>query len=831
MEDDALVKKNTDCVYFLASPLTCKKGNDCEFRHSESARVNPRDCRYWLLGNCLNWDCPFRHPPLEGRPTVAAAAAPASGGTNKSRVPCYFFSQGYCAKGDKCPFLHVTPAVPKPPSTQRPVKVAPPVSAPEPNEKEKETAASNGVEATSAPVAASEPQPTEVRPAHTSGAQSKQKDMRTVSVSGATQNGVSRGRAEGPVVSSGLVGNRLRLRQVQPGDDRVQNGMEPDEWWEESSPGFDVLVDDGPEQSRYPDDPEFQSAGETGLDSGKVAAGNRGRGGRSMRMEDDIEQYDYDFPNPYDHTGNYDGGAPYDHGGYEYNAHDQQGGYDPSNSYDHPGHQRALAYSDRAVADEMIARERLGLPMDVDMRSGGGAHDQRTRIVKRRRPDGGQQHVFDNYGRRQRTEMPLDEYQHHQRQQEDQQKQHELHLRHQLFMQHGMRNNARRVQEKIGLEPGVIARRALHEIGASEGPVPVSERLPPRSMSKGRSMSEQSRGGTREADIHSRLSKATDGLGEAENRNFMDVEGNRKSEKEVKKDPSTFAGPKTLAQIRAEKRKGAAEEQPRSSEASNGFKKSVPASFQSKGSSGRTLSQQAASLPGPERVSHDGVSAEERKIKLDKVVGQELKKLPTFEGPKSLSAILKEKRRVESDGDSKSEEAIVDHFQRLSPPTSKVVTASRVETVSTEDSDIPDVQTEAGAGAGYAEVEDGEFLSDEDAVKGRRDKDSNVGESHSAGAVTDGSQVRATTDSLLQEDDAVIVPEAVEGGQEDMMVEEHGNGAGAEQNVEELHYTGGHEFEDDVRDDVEEDEPEEDGYGLDDDEEDDFAKKLGNFFS
>ncbi|CAM6127657.1 unnamed protein product [Calypogeia fissa] len=761
MEDDALVKKNTDCVYFLASPLTCKKGNDCEFRHSESARVNPRDCRYWLLGNCLNWDCPFRHPPLEGRPTVAAAAAPGSGGgTNKSRVPCYFFSQGYCAKGDKCPFLHVTPAVPKPPATQGPVKVAPPVSVPEPNEKEKDTAASNGVEATSAPAAASEPQPTEVRPAHTSGAQSKQKDMRTVSVSGATQNGVSRG-----------------------------------------------------------------------LDSGKVAAGNRGRGGRSMRMEDDIEQYDYDFPNPYDHPGNYDGGVPYDHGGYEYNAHDQQGGYDPSNSYDRPGHQRALAYSDRAVADEMIARERLGLPMDVDMRSGGGAHDQRTRIVKRRRPDGGQQHVFDNYGRRQRTEMPLDEYQHHQRQQEDQQKQHELHLRHQLFMQHGMRNNARRVQEKIGLEPGVIARRALHEIGASEGPVPVSERLPPRSMSKGRSMSEQSRGGTREADIHSRLSKATDGLGEAENRNFMDVEGNRKSEKEVKKDPSTFAGPKTLAQIRAEKRKGAAEEQPRSSEASNGFKKPVPASFQSKGSSGRTLSQQAASLSGPERVSHDGVSAEERKIKLDKVVGQELKKLPTFEGPKSLSAILKEKRRVESDGDSKSEEAIVDHFQRLSPPTSRVVTASRVETVSTEDSDIPDVQTEAGAGAGYAEVEDGEFLSDEDAVKGRRDKDSNVGESHAAGAVTDGSQVRATTDSLLQEDDAVIVPEAVEGGQEDMMVEEHGNGAGAEQNVEELHYTGGHEFEDDVRDDVEEHEPEEDGYGLDDDEEDDFAKKLGGFFS
>ncbi|KAK9274669.1 hypothetical protein L1049_021920 [Liquidambar formosana] len=60
-EDEAL-KRNTDCVYFLASPLTCKKGSECEYRHSEYARVNPRDCWYWLNGNCLNPKCAFRHP-------------------------------------------------------------------------------------------------------------------------------------------------------------------------------------------------------------------------------------------------------------------------------------------------------------------------------------------------------------------------------------------------------------------------------------------------------------------------------------------------------------------------------------------------------------------------------------------------------------------------------------------------------------------------------------------------------------------------------------------------------------------------------------------------
>ncbi|CAK9169159.1 unnamed protein product, partial [Ilex paraguariensis] len=60
--DEELQKRNTDCVYFLASPLTCKKGMECEYRHSEMARLNPRDCWYWMSGSCLNPTCAFRHP-------------------------------------------------------------------------------------------------------------------------------------------------------------------------------------------------------------------------------------------------------------------------------------------------------------------------------------------------------------------------------------------------------------------------------------------------------------------------------------------------------------------------------------------------------------------------------------------------------------------------------------------------------------------------------------------------------------------------------------------------------------------------------------------------
>lgn len=121
-EEEAL-KRNTDCVYFLASPLTCKKGSECEYRHSDFARVNPRDCRFWLHGNCLNPKCGFRHPPLDGllgtqaaTPTGTSAPMPQNvtasnshvpNASTKQGVPCIFFQKGYCLKGDWCPFLHV----------------------------------------------------------------------------------------------------------------------------------------------------------------------------------------------------------------------------------------------------------------------------------------------------------------------------------------------------------------------------------------------------------------------------------------------------------------------------------------------------------------------------------------------------------------------------------------------------------------------------------------------------------------------------------------------------------------------------------------------------
>ncbi|KAD6454617.1 hypothetical protein R6Q59_016333 [Mikania micrantha] len=114
MDEDELNKRFTDCVYFLASPLTCKKGIECVYRHSEIARLNPRDCWYWLSGCCYNPDCAFRHPPLEGlKEAYHESLNPNNGPTlpvfDKTNAPCYFYSKGFCNKAERCLFLHDPP--------------------------------------------------------------------------------------------------------------------------------------------------------------------------------------------------------------------------------------------------------------------------------------------------------------------------------------------------------------------------------------------------------------------------------------------------------------------------------------------------------------------------------------------------------------------------------------------------------------------------------------------------------------------------------------------------------------------------------------------------
>ncbi|KAK8567495.1 hypothetical protein V6N13_105462 [Hibiscus sabdariffa] len=331
-EEEAL-KRNTDCVYFLASPLTCKKGSECEYRHSEYARINPRDCYYWLNGNCLNPKCGFRHPPLDGllgtqattptgssKPSLHAAAttAPASHmpynqaasyNTSKQPVPCIFFQKGLCIKGDRCVFLH------GPTASNKATQPAATTTVSEPHSLKKTFGA---IEA---------PQPQKFPPTNVSNTFGIASENRTAAKVKAaiTRSGTGtekslpctideelpRHKATKPtsVVNGFSMGHSNRLHQAHvSGEPSFHGGKDTDEYLRESSPGFDVLVDDELRDSDfYHGEDQYR--------------GTRGREGRNVNEYDighsanydamaDVDQEMFQDPRGYDSfdhvQGNYD---------------------------------------------------------------------------------------------------------------------------------------------------------------------------------------------------------------------------------------------------------------------------------------------------------------------------------------------------------------------------------------------------------------------------------------------------------------------------------------------------------------------------------------------
>ncbi|XP_071735793.1 zinc finger CCCH domain-containing protein 19-like [Rutidosis leptorrhynchoides] len=247
-EEDEVLKRNTDCVYFLASPLTCKKGSECEYRHSDVARVNPRDCYYWLNGNCLNPKCAFRHPPLDGLlgsdvSTPVGPTAPAHHATSyampKQGVACIFFQKGFCLKGHLCPFLHGPPIS----VTNKLVQNGPANSVSEPPKM-----------ANSGPVKPIyEPkftQPTTQKPTPIVNGGNGQKIAPPSSIEESSRNKVTR------VVPPAVVNEFKPNRNVNHGydvseNDRLLNVKDADEYSREPSPGFDVLVENEAEDGEY----------------------------------------------------------------------------------------------------------------------------------------------------------------------------------------------------------------------------------------------------------------------------------------------------------------------------------------------------------------------------------------------------------------------------------------------------------------------------------------------------------------------------------------------------------------------------------------------------
>ncbi|KAG2569657.1 zinc finger CCCH domain-containing protein 32-like [Panicum virgatum] len=273
-EEEAL-RRSTDCVYFLASPLTCKKGNECDFRHSEGARMNPRDCWYWLNGSCLNPKCSFRHPPIDGLfgaptpgiPPVSSHYGAYSSG--KQMVPCYYFQKGNCLKGDRCPFYHGPQAAGNN-TTDQAVKVSSlPLELPQ-AKKNEETAAPNNLTQQGARIIDDRSMvhitksgvgvtPTELasnavesRPNSEQAPNSIPAAKKSFTVE---EDHPMHYQNQLPVEGDSVQDWNQNF-QIPPTDDLPQNSREADDFLGESSPGFDVLVDNDADGAAYLHDEE-----------------------------------------------------------------------------------------------------------------------------------------------------------------------------------------------------------------------------------------------------------------------------------------------------------------------------------------------------------------------------------------------------------------------------------------------------------------------------------------------------------------------------------------------------------------------------------------------
>ncbi|XP_078036643.1 uncharacterized protein LOC144469777 isoform X2 [Augochlora pura] len=81
--------KNTDCYFFYYS--TCKKGDECPFRHEPSALGCETMCIYWQQGKCLDEHCNYRHMELK---------------KNRKAIPCYWEKQPTGCRKPHCSFMH-----------------------------------------------------------------------------------------------------------------------------------------------------------------------------------------------------------------------------------------------------------------------------------------------------------------------------------------------------------------------------------------------------------------------------------------------------------------------------------------------------------------------------------------------------------------------------------------------------------------------------------------------------------------------------------------------------------------------------------------------------
>ncbi|TQD69952.1 hypothetical protein C1H46_044514 [Malus baccata] len=292
---------------YTSGPLS-HRGSECEYRHSEYARVNPRDCWYWLNGSCLNLKCAFRHPPLDGllgSPAANSAgpslplshpgvtpttpATHAAYNLSKQAVPCIFFQKGQCLKGEKCAFSHG----PNPMASSKFLQTP---AAPHGTEPSGLNKAFGGLQkciqelkVPKASVAKSVGVPPEAKLAPkilTAPIRNGVSIERNVQSTKALDDEALRYKATSvpSVINGGSTSRANHLPQVHVSDYHgFQNVKDVDEHLRESSPGFDVLVDD--------------ELGDSDYYHGEDRFGRtRGHEGRNLNS---VNEYDLDRPVDY----------------------------------------------------------------------------------------------------------------------------------------------------------------------------------------------------------------------------------------------------------------------------------------------------------------------------------------------------------------------------------------------------------------------------------------------------------------------------------------------------------------------------------------------------
>lgn len=181
---------------------------------------------------------------------------------NKTTVPCYFFFNGFCNKGDRCSFLHGPDYSSFP---IKPVKNESGSNDPLPLENKTSSGDKTGAisttekyldpsEIVSKALQSCKFQPIEdfQRPVPKSA---KQQDT-SLQIAASEYQEAAEIKSDPITPEEGFVCSISHMCTEQDAEEQVNSHIEPEDRWE-SSPGFDVLVDDEMENLGYEDDSEY----------------------------------------------------------------------------------------------------------------------------------------------------------------------------------------------------------------------------------------------------------------------------------------------------------------------------------------------------------------------------------------------------------------------------------------------------------------------------------------------------------------------------------------------------------------------------------------------